>query len=282
MSRDYKSAIKEMYEGEFRLRLYSDLDRVKEGLNIEERQVTEKYLKSYLNSNQPVKLLNIGCGGGREAFALETMGFRVTAVDISGKMIEEAERNRENLKSNVEFICTDTDDLNFEEGTFEIIIMWNQIFENILESDDRIKTLKTCHRLLKAGGILSYTVFNSAYSFRNLRGVLKFNDSFFGPAKNFILWKIFMKLSRFKLFFSDRDLFKKRIVYINKKGFPSGGKSSGAVLAHLHDYPEIIEEINLSGFSQFDIMPYESLRYPDKYDWDKRRSVLNYITCTKN
>lgn len=64
-----------------------------------------RYMEDYTNkklkiweteviSHFPIKsqILDIGCGMGREAFCLYDRGFRITAIDISEKVIEPAKK----------------------------------------------------------------------------------------------------------------------------------------------------------------------------------------------
>ena len=54
------------------------------GLTEIERQVVEEFMKP------PEKILNVGCGPGREAMALARMGFEVVGIDRSSAMIQSA------------------------------------------------------------------------------------------------------------------------------------------------------------------------------------------------
>ena len=60
---------------------------IQRGLSGWEKSVVNNYMKS-LGS-----VLNVGCGCGREAFALYDLGYSVTGVDLSENQIEQAVKN---------------------------------------------------------------------------------------------------------------------------------------------------------------------------------------------
>lgn len=268
-----------MYEDEFRLKLYSDISRMEHGLFLEEFEIRKRYLKN------PGKLLAVGCGGGREVFELEKEGFEVTGVDLSPGMIEAAERNKKTLNSNAEFKVMNAVDLDFEDNSYDYILMWNQIFENIPKEEERIRTLKNCSRILKPNGVLSYTVFNQKYSFRNLLGVMTKSGSGFFKAlrfyKNFVFWRNTLRFVKIYNFLFRQDMFKKKLIYINKSGYCSVRQKKGSVLAHIHSYKDIIAELNSAGFDKFKITSFEELRYEKKFNWKTQGSVLLYVTVFK-
>ncbi|MBZ9685867.1 class I SAM-dependent methyltransferase [Clostridium estertheticum] len=126
------------------------------------RDYTNKKLKIWENevvSHFSVKswILDIGCGMGREAFCLYDRGFRITAIDISEKVIEPAKQFALESKRDIEFLLTDGLDLPFESNTFDVVIMWSQTFGLFYEEENKIHILKECSRVLKSNGILSFS-----------------------------------------------------------------------------------------------------------------------------
>ncbi len=63
---------------------YGDRPWIDKGLNDSEKAVIQKY------AGQGGSFLVVGCGGGREAIALVKMGFDVTGIDSSEKMVKMA------------------------------------------------------------------------------------------------------------------------------------------------------------------------------------------------
>ncbi len=126
------------------------------------RDYTNKKLKVWENeviSHFPVKswILDIGCGMGREAFCLYDRGFRISAIDISEKVIEAAKQFTFENKRDIEFFLTNGLDLPFESNTFEVVIMWSQTFGLFYEDENKLHILKECSRVLKSNGILSFS-----------------------------------------------------------------------------------------------------------------------------
>lgn len=97
------------------------------------RDYTNKKLKIWENeaiSYFPPKsrVLDIGCGMGREAFYLHDKGFKITATDISEKVLEPAKKFALESKRNIEFLLTNGLELPFKNNTFDVIIIWSQTF----------------------------------------------------------------------------------------------------------------------------------------------------------
>ncbi len=67
------------------------------------------------------RVLDIGCGTGALAFCLSDMGYKVTAVDASKKMIEMAKRH--NKVNNIDFAVADAlEGLPYKDKYFDLVI----------------------------------------------------------------------------------------------------------------------------------------------------------------
>lgn len=102
-------------------------------------------------------ILDIGCGMGREAFCLYDRGFKITAVDISEKVIGPAKQFALESKRDIEFLLTNGLDLPFESNTFDVVIIWAQTFGLFYGNENKLHILKECNRVLKSNGILSFS-----------------------------------------------------------------------------------------------------------------------------
>jgi ubiquinone/menaquinone biosynthesis C-methylase UbiE len=102
-------------------------------------------------------ILDIGCGMGREAFCLYDKGFKITAIDISEKVIEAAKQFALESRRSIEFLLTDGLDLPFESNTFDDVIIWAQTFGLFYGEDNKLHILKECRRVLKSNGLLSFS-----------------------------------------------------------------------------------------------------------------------------
>lgn len=103
----------------------------------------------------PVKgrILDIGCGCGREAIRLAEMGYNVTAVDISEAQLEQARINAYKAGVDIEFIKVDG--LNMPDRQFDVIILWTQVLGNIEKKEDQLILLMNCVKALKNDGLIS-------------------------------------------------------------------------------------------------------------------------------
>ena len=159
------------------------------------RDYTKKKLKIWENevvSYFPVKswVLDIGCGMGREAFCLYDKGFKITAIDISEKVIEPAKQFALESKRNIEFLLTNGLDLPFESNTFDVVIIWSQTFGLFYEEENKIHILKECNRVLKSNGILSFSGYDQKFLEENLPQYID-GIKFFAYADTDCYWETF-------------------------------------------------------------------------------------------
>lgn len=127
-------------------------------------KVYNKLGKKYLNSSKKItpperlpfsklftkgsNILDIGCGGGRDAKFFIEKGLHVTGIDTSSVLIKLAKK--EVPKAN--FSCIDLLDTNFPKDTFDGI--WAEAVLLHLKRKDIPKALKKIHKILKTNGIV--------------------------------------------------------------------------------------------------------------------------------
>ena len=109
------------------------------------------------------RVLNIGCGTGREAFALQVKGFRVTGVDISETAIEAARGTAADRGIQMNFLVTDGKSLPFEDAVFDAAIIWAQTFGLFHGEESQQEILAQCRRVLRPGGLLSFSGHDREY-----------------------------------------------------------------------------------------------------------------------
>lgn len=78
-----------------------------------------KYLTRFLPHNKEA-CIDIGCGKGELSYILAQSFNKVIAVDLSDKMIERAKVL--NSKDNIEYICGNILDMEFEDASLDVII----------------------------------------------------------------------------------------------------------------------------------------------------------------
>lgn len=140
--------------------------------------------------SQNAKILNVGCGAGREAFNLYDMGFNITAIDISEKAIAEAKNLASETKRDVAFLVTNGVDLPFDNNSFDVVIIWNQTFGLMYGENKQIAFLKECKRVLKDNGIISFSGHEREYEEMNYPQYLV-GKKFFPYKDENIYWEIF-------------------------------------------------------------------------------------------
>lgn len=75
-----------------------------------------KLLKDEKILNKKFKVLDVGCGGGKYSLALANECDEILGIDLSPKMIEYANKNKENFNiKNTSFLCENWHDINVKK-----------------------------------------------------------------------------------------------------------------------------------------------------------------------
>jgi len=107
------------------------------------------------------KIIEIGCGNGRDSFFIAQKGFDVVGIDISPEAIRFCEKNKTVFlkkkiikKSRVKFLVADAEKLPFKKGSFV-----GGYSAGVLHGTDLKKTLKELARVTKTEGLLMIHLF---------------------------------------------------------------------------------------------------------------------------
>ncbi len=101
------------------------------------------------------RVLELGCGSGRDAAALVSRGFEVTAMDGSAEMLREAVRRHPELAGGtVEHVLPG--ELPFETASFDAVLSMAVIMH--LHESELPTLFHTVHRVLRPGGLFAYSV----------------------------------------------------------------------------------------------------------------------------
>ncbi len=140
-----------------------------------------EYDKAFLHEVLPGggSLLDLGCGTGRhmEHFARE--GWRVTGVDLSEPMLQEAASKLAKVQPGAGLYRADILDLSFlEPNSFDAVICMFSTLGMIREPDLRQRAICEAAKCLKRGGVFAAHVHNRLHFLRWIEGRRDLFDAF--------------------------------------------------------------------------------------------------------
>jgi SAM-dependent methyltransferase len=113
--------------------------------------ITASYLGNHPLSAKEPKIIDIGCGYGRDAFYLSSqLGMPVLGIDNSEAAIQMATDAASGKEADISFRCCDFKDLDY--GVFDILFASN--FYHVLRHDDRDAFRQIAQRIMRPRGIL--------------------------------------------------------------------------------------------------------------------------------
>ncbi len=105
----------------------------------------------------PSKVLELGCGAGRNAIYLAKKGCSVVGVDLSKNALEWAKKRISEEDVNVELVCANIFDLDFQQESFDFIYD-SGCFHHIAPHR-RVSYIEIINRLLKQDGYFALCSF---------------------------------------------------------------------------------------------------------------------------
>ena len=130
--------------------------------NVDEMRTWNPALKAWERSvirgfPSGAKILDIGCGLGREAFALSEMGYEVVGIDISVEVIVQVKQLSSDKGYAIPFLEYDGEHLPFSADAFDVVLIWSQTFGLLYGNEYKKDFLSECRRVLKNGGLCSFS-----------------------------------------------------------------------------------------------------------------------------
>lgn len=115
------------------------------------QEICRNISESGFETDQQLKILDIGCGAGFFEMILAPLGHEITGIDLTPDMIEQARQitARHNV-SGAEFLIMDAENPEFDDSVFDVVISRNLTWT--LPHPE--EAYKEWHRVLKPGGIL--------------------------------------------------------------------------------------------------------------------------------
>jgi len=109
------------------------------------------------------EVLDLGCGQGRDALFLSSLGFTVTAVDSSQEGIEIINIEAKNRKLKLNTTCQRVENFKVQSNKYGLIQLNNVL--HFLSYDDGLKVLKNVKDKIIANGIVvvsNFTIFDES------------------------------------------------------------------------------------------------------------------------
>jgi SAM-dependent methyltransferase len=144
-----KAQVRDSYATSASLEIYRK--RVDNGLRMWEATLIRQYFPA------GGRVLTVGCGAGRETFALEQLGYDVVGVDISLPLLRIARELRIQRQHRSSFYLIDGETLPFANEVFEVVTLWAQMLDNVPLGSERLALMREVRRVLRIGGIATYS-----------------------------------------------------------------------------------------------------------------------------
>ncbi|EHQ91112.1 class I SAM-dependent methyltransferase [Desulfosporosinus youngiae] len=149
---------------------YSNIVKVE--LNSFKKQAWTDIILENAGKTTAMDILDVGTGPGFFAIIMSQAGNRVTAIDCTGAMIEEAKANAENEGVTADFRVSDGQNLEFEDESFDLIISRNVTWTLI----DAQKAYREWKRVLRPQGRILIFDANWNIRFFNEEYMRKFEE----------------------------------------------------------------------------------------------------------
>ena len=122
------------------------------GLPERTRENRELFDKLGLRSTSKERALDVGAGSGFQSIPLAELGYAVTAVDLSAKLLEELARSRGDLP--IETVRKDILELipSLPSGAFAVTVCMGDTLTHLASFGDVQRLLREVHRVLGPGG----------------------------------------------------------------------------------------------------------------------------------
>lgn len=149
---DLEAAVRRVYEDPAQVAAFSAL--AAEGLTPFETAL----VRQAFGPGQ--RVLDVGCGGGREAVPMTQGGLRVVAMDLSPVMARAAVNHAASQGVTLAALAGSAAALPVRPGSFDGVAMLGQVIAHVPGRAGRVEALRAAWRALRPGGTLAMTTHN--------------------------------------------------------------------------------------------------------------------------
>ena len=133
-------------------------------------EVVRGYVTTHLPDVKDPKIIEVGCGGARNALYLAMHGYDVSCADYSEEAIRLARANFETLGAHGTFLLDDLMKSTIPDETFDCVMSFG-LLEHFVDLDPLVQSLT---RLIKPGGLHIHVVVPKKFSTQTIVDVLMF------------------------------------------------------------------------------------------------------------
>ena len=124
-------------------------------------------IEKKINLKPQSSVLDMACGAGRHAIAFAKKGFKVTAVDLSQRLLAEAKKNAISAGVDIDFVLSDI----LEYETNQLFDLAVNLFTSIgyfEDDEENYAVIKKANSLIKEGEFFVLDYFNKNFLLKNL------------------------------------------------------------------------------------------------------------------
>ena len=151
---------KEWFDSEDYLKVYSHRDEA------EAEKLVDLIIKN-INLEPQSSLLDMACGAGRHAIVFAKMGFNVTAVDLSQRLLSEAKKNAFNAEVIIDFVLSDIMDYKVSKK-FDLAVNLFTSIGYFEDDEENYAVIKKAYNMLNESGYFILDYFNKDFLMKNL------------------------------------------------------------------------------------------------------------------
>ncbi|NIA69547.1 class I SAM-dependent methyltransferase [Pelagibius litoralis] len=99
-----------------------------------------------------LSILDLGCGDGRHLPFFASLGFEVSAVEISDNLCESLQQKMSSISVPVDIRCGHAGNIPFDNGSFDRLLTWNSCYYMSAGEENFQDHVKEMARVIKPGG----------------------------------------------------------------------------------------------------------------------------------